>query len=108
MELKSFDVFPKIANPVREQRLVQIFHVIKRFEDGKNVPIAEKKVNEVHFWFSEFLIKGYQDDRGLKKDELNEELSTKNEESYYDHDARYDLAIKTYKHTRERFLEGCG
>ncbi len=107
MELKSFDVFPKISNPIREERLIQIFHVIKRFEDGKNVPLAEKKENETCFWFPEFLIRGYQDDRGISRDELYEDLSTKNEEGY-DHDARYNLAIKTYENTRERFLEGGG
>jgi hypothetical protein len=103
MELKSFDVFPKVVT-VNDSRSNEIFGVIDSFVNGKNIPIVEKKEKEVCFWFSELKVTCYLDNRGLTKKELMDTL--KEEKNEYDHDARLKLARETYRKTREKFLEG--
>lgn len=104
MELKSFDVFPKV-HTVSADRAAEIFSVIENFTDGKKFPIVESNGDQVIFWFSEFKIVGYIDNQGMTKEELKKFLISKKEERY-DHDARLKLVTETYKRSREKFLEG--
>ena len=104
MELKSYDIFPKVLT-VSAGRANEIFDVIENFVDGNTVPIVEKRENEVCFWFSEFKVVCYSDDKGMSKEELKSLFTSKKDERY-DQDSRIKLAMETYRKTREKFLEG--